>query len=183
MAARSDHLLLIHGDERFRVDRAVIAWRERARDRSPQLDIEVHDAPARLEALRRSIAEVPLLDPERCILVRDPPQLAGATRRGADSAEGLAAALAERAPTTSLCLVSHGRVAPQNPVLSAVRELGGTIEYFAPVRGRELRTWLDGEIRARALRLGPGSAAQLMQVAGDDLGVLSSELDKIVAFA
>ncbi|MBV9100528.1 MAG: DNA polymerase III subunit delta [Candidatus Dormibacteraeota bacterium] len=174
-------LLLIHGEERFLVDRAAAAWR--ARTRSAQLDVEVFDAPARLLDLRRSVAEVPLLDPERSILVRDPPQLAGGARRGADPPEDLAALLAERAPTTSVCLVAHVRVAPQNPVPAAVRELGGAIEYFAALRPREVRAWLDAEVAARGLRLGPGSDRHLLHAAGSDLGALSSELDKLAALA
>ena len=183
MAAGSHSLVLVHGDERHLVDIAARQWRERVRQQSPEMDIEVFDAPARLDALRRSLTEIPLLDPERCVLVRDPPQLQGSARRGADSAEALAAMLAERAPTTSVCLVVHARVPPQNPVLAAVRSLDGTISYFAPLRSRDLRAWLDREIKSRSLRLGPGSVDRLLQVVGSDLGALSSELDKLSAYA
>lgn len=183
MAAISDHLLLVHGDERFLVDAAVRAWRERVRARSPALDIEVFDAPSKLEGFRQSIAEVPLFDPERSVLLRDPPQLAATARRGSDTPEALAAALADQAPTTSLCMVSHGRVAAQNPVLAAVRSRRGSISYFPPPRGREVRTWLDRAVAERGLRLGRGSAEHLLQAAGSDLGALSSELDKLEAYA
>lgn len=183
MAAPSDHLLLVHGEERFLVDSAVRAWRERVRARSPALDIEVFDAPPRLDGFRQSIAEVPLLDPERSVLLRDPPQLAGTARRGSDSPDALAAAVSAQAPTTSLCMVSHGRVAPQNPVLAAVRTLRGSISYYQPPRGREVRTWLDRAIADRGLRLGRGSAEHLLQAAGSDLGALTSELDKLHAYA
>ncbi|HEX6539681.1 MAG TPA: hypothetical protein VF155_10925, partial [Candidatus Dormibacteraeota bacterium] len=175
--------LLVHGEERYLVDGAVRSWRERVCARSPELDIEVFDAPPRLEAFRRSLAEVPLLDPERSVLLRDPPQLAATARRGSDPADVLARALAERAPTTSLCIVSHNRVAPQNPVLAEIRRLRGAVQYFAPLRGRELRTWLDRQIAARGLRLGRGAAEPLLQAAGSDLGALSSEVDKLVAYA
>src|SRR5579864_2726953 len=181
--AGSPSLVLVHGDERHLVDIAVQQWRERVRRLSPEMDIEVFDAPARLDALRRSLTEIPLLDPERSVLVRDPPQLQGTARRGADSAEALAAMLAERAPTTSVCLAVHARVPAQDPVLAAVKSLGGTISYFAPPRARDLRAWLDREIQSRGLRLGPGSADRLLQVVGTDLGALSSELDKLTAYA
>lgn len=183
MAAESERLLLLHGEERFLVDRAVQKWRERARSRSPQLDIEVFDAPPRLEAFRRSVAEVPLLDPARSILLRDPPQLAAPSRRGSDPPEALAAAMSERAPSTSLCVVCHGRVAPQNPVLAELRRLGGTVEYFASLRGREVRGWVEREAAARELRLGNGAVERLLQSVGTDLGALSAELDKLGAYA
>src|SRR5438105_7720205 len=151
--------------------------------RSTQLDVEVFDSPQRLDELRRSLGEVPLLDPERSILIRDPPQLAGAGKRGADPPEMLARLLAERAPTTSVCLVAHAQVAPKNPVLAAVQALGGTIAYFAVPKRRELRTWIDREVQRRKLRLGPGAADHIVQMVGNDLGAISSELDKLAAFA
>jgi len=85
-------LTLIHGEERFLVDRSVRAWRERARP--PELDVEVFDTPGRLDELRLAVAETPLFDPERALLVRDPPQLTGSAKRGgADPPERLAAKL------------------------------------------------------------------------------------------
>jgi len=183
MAPESFDLVLIHGEERHLVDTAARAWRDGVRRRTPELDVELFDAPARLDDLRRSLMEVPLLDPQRCLLVRDPPQLGSASRRGADSAEALAQALAGRAPTTSVCIVAHTRVSPQNPVLGVIREQKGTIQYFAIPKGRELRAWIDAGIKQRGLRLGPGSVDRLLQATGADLGGLSSELDKLEAYA
>lgn len=175
-------LTLIHGEDRYLVDRAVTVWRGRARP--PELDVEVFDTPGRLDELRLAIAETPLFDPERALLVRDPPQLTGAAKRGgADPPERLAAILAERAPTTVICLVSHAKVPDRNPVLAAVKAMQGAVQFCAAVKGRELRTWVDGEIAARKLRLGPGSVDHLIRVAGPDLGSIASELDKLVAYA
>jgi DNA polymerase III subunit delta len=175
-------LTLIHGEERFLVDRAVRAWRERARP--PQLDVEVFDTPGRLDELRMAVAETPLFDPERALLVRDPPQLTGSAKRGGvDPPERLAAILADRAPTTVLCLVAHAKVPDRNPVLMAVTAMRGAVSFHAAVKGRELRVWVDNEIAARRLRLGAGSVDHLIRVAGPDLGSIASELDKLVAYA
>jgi DNA polymerase III subunit delta len=175
-------LTLIHGDERYLVDQSVRAWRERAKP--PQLDVEVFDAPGRLDGLRSSIAEMPLFDAERALLVRDPPQLTGAAKRGgADPPERLVSILAERAPTTLLCLVAHAKVPDRNPVLAAVKALGGVVTFHPAKKGRELRTWVEGEIAARNLRLGAGSVEHLVRVAGPELGTIASELDKLVAYA
>ncbi|MBV8444475.1 MAG: DNA polymerase III subunit delta [Candidatus Dormibacteraeota bacterium] len=181
---RPEHtpILLIHGDEPHLVDASVHEWRMHIR--ATQLDAEVFDAPARLVDLHRSIAELPLIDPERAILVRDPPQLSSSARRGADSADALAAVLRDRAPSTSVCIVVHGRVAPSNPVLSAVKDLGGTVVFHAQLkRGRELRAWLERDVARRELKLGQGSIDAIMNAAGTDLGVLSTELDKLEALA
>jgi DNA polymerase-3 subunit delta len=173
---------LIHGDERFLVDRSVRAWRDRARP--PQLDVEVFESPGRLDELRHAIAEMPLFDPERALLVRDPPQLTGAAKRGgADPPERLAAILAERAPTTVICLVAHAKVPDRNPVLAAVKVMKGAISFHPAIKGRELRAWVEHEISARGLRLGSGAVDLLIRVAGPDLGGIASELDKLVAYA
>jgi DNA polymerase-3 subunit delta len=173
---------LIHGDERFLVDRSVRAWRDRARP--PQLNVEVFESPGRLDELRHAIAEMPLFDPERALLVRDPPQLTGAAKRGgADPPERLAAILAERAPTTVICLVAHAKVPDRNPVLAAVKVMKGAISFHPAIKGRELRAWVEHEISARGLRLGSGAVDLLIRVAGPDLGGIASELDKLVAYA
>jgi DNA polymerase-3 subunit delta len=157
-------------------------WRERARP--PQLDVEVFEVPGRLDELRLAVAEMPLFDPERALLVRDPPQLTGSAKRGGvDPPERLAAILAERAPTTVLCLVAHAKVPDRNPVLVAVKAMHGAIAFHPAVKGRELRVWVEKEIGARQLRLGPGSVDHLIRVAGPDLGSIASELDKLVSYA
>lgn len=174
-------LLLIHGEERFLVDRAAREWRRSAQ--SAQLDVEVFDAPSRLDTLRSSVTEMPLIDAERSILVRDPPQLSTPLRRGADPPEALSTILELRPQTTSICIVAHTRVAPQHPVMATLRSLGGTITYHPALKGREVRAWIDAAVKERGLRLAPGSIEHITAVAGTDLGVIAGELDKLAALA
>ena len=164
------------------MDRSVHEWRQRARP--PQLDVEVFDGPARLNEFRNAVAEMPLFDPERALLLRDPPQLTGSAKRGGiDPPERLVLILGELAPTTVLCLVAHAKFPDRNAVLAAVRAQGGAIVFHAAVKGRDLRAWADREIGARGLRLGGGSVDHLIRIAGPDLGSIASELDKLVALA
>jgi DNA polymerase-3 subunit delta len=177
-----NQLTLIHGEDRFLVDRSVRAWRDRARP--PQLDVEVFDAPGRLNEFRHAVAEMPLFDPERALLLRDPPQLTGSAKRGVvDPPERLVAILDELAPTTVLCLVAHAKVPDRNAILAAVKARKGSIVFHPAVKGRDLRTWVDREIGERGLRLGGGSVDHLIRVAGPDLGGIAAELDKLVAYA
>jgi DNA polymerase-3 subunit delta len=183
MAAPAE-LLLVHGEERFLVDREARAWLAAARAASAsELSVEVHDAPTRLDGLRRSFIELPFLDARRHVLVRDPPQLSERPRRGSDSAEALAAALETRAPSTSVCLVAHTKVTPANPVLKAVQRLRGRISEHPLLRGRELRSWVDRAVAGRRLRLPRGAVDHLLLVVGADLGRMDSELAKLAAFA
>ena len=184
MSPAAPALLLIHGDERFLIDRDARAWLEAARSAcASDLNVEVIEAPAKLDQVRRSLTEVAFLDDRRHLLVRDPPQLAERARRGADSAEALAEALTTRSPTTSVCLVAHSRVTPANPVLRSVVELGGRVVQHATPRGRELREWVERRVRDHGLALRRGAYDHLVLVAGSDLGRLETEVDKLVAYA
>ena len=177
-------LLLVHGEERHLVDAEAYQWLDAARAQSSSdLNIEVFDAPSKLDQVRRSLTEMPFLDPMRHVMLRDAPQLTERARRGADPPDLLATALRERAPTTVVCLVVHGKVAVTNPVLAALRDLGGRISYHAPVRGRDLRAWLDARLRPAGLRLPPDAVQHMLTVSNGDLGVLENEVAKLRAYA
>ena len=177
-------LLLVHGEERHLVDTEARAWLEAARAQcSSDLNVEVIDAPAKLDVVRRSLIEMPFLDPVRWVMVRDAPQLTERARRGADPPDVLATALEQRSETTAICLVAHGKVAPANPVLDAVRRLGGRISYHGPVRGRDLRAWIEERLRGVGLRPPPRAVEHLMTTSNGDLGVLANEVTKLAAFA
>jgi DNA polymerase III delta subunit len=169
-------LLLVHGDEPHLVDATVDAWRR------PLVgaDIEVIDAPARLEPLIASLVDVPLFAAERHVLVRDLPQLTGA-RRGTAGVEELSRALAMRAPTTHVCFAVRATVAASNPILAAIRAGGGQVVHHPQLRATERRQWLDRELRARSMRLPAGGAELVLRCTAGDLGAMGGELDKIAA--
>ena len=173
-------LLLVHGDDRHRVDEAVRQWRRRAA--AAELGVEVIEAPAPLERVRSSLAEIPLIDERRYLLLRDPPQLTGGRRSG-EAGRALAEALELRAPSTSVCLVSHQPVPASHPVVAAVGRLGGEIRAFKLLRGRDVREWAERAAADRGLRLRAGALDHLLRVAGSDLGVIAAELDKLNAFS
>ena len=173
-------LLLVHGEDRHRVDEEVRGWKLQAAE--AELGVEVIDPPAPLDRVRSSIAELPLIDPRRYLLLRDPPQLGGGRRSG-EGGKGLAEALELRAPTTSVCLVSHLTVPPSHPVAAAVRRLGGVVRAFPLLKGRDVRAWAETAAAERGVRLRPGSLDHLLRVAGSDLGVVAAELDKLSAYA
>jgi Fur family iron response transcriptional regulator len=146
-------LLLVHGEEPHLVDAEARGWLEAARAQcSSDLNVEVIDTPAKLDQVRRSLSEMPFLDPVRYLMVRDAPQLTERSRRGTEPAELLVTALEQRSETTVVCLVAHAKVPATNAVLVAVRTLGGRISYHGPIKGRDLRTWLDDRLRQAGLR-------------------------------
>lgn len=168
-------LLLVHGDEAYLVDRTIESWRASATS-----DVEVIDAPAKLEPLIASLVDMPLFATERHVLVRDLPQLSG-SRKGSVGVDELVRGLSMRASSTRLCLAVRATVAPANPILAAVRALGGRVVHHPLLRPSERRQWLDTELRSRAVLLPPGGAELLLRVSGGDLGAIAGELDKIAS--
>lgn len=174
-------LVLIHGDERHLVDRDVARWKRAAA--AAGCEVEIVDAPTKLDPLRRSLLDVPFIDPFRYVLVRDPPQLSATARRGAEGADALTDALRDRNPTTRVCIVSHQQVSERNPVLTAMAEWGGQLILHHRLRGRDLRAWLEKTARERGLRLSARALDYLIAGVGPDLASLDSELSKLIAFA
>jgi DNA polymerase III delta subunit len=168
-------LLLIHGDEPYLVDRTVEQWRA-----SATADIEVIDAPTKLEPLIASLVDMPLFADERHVLVRDLPQLSG-SRKGGAGVDELVHALEMRAPSTHLCFAVRASVAPGNPILAAVQAQGGSVVHHPPLRPGDRRQWLEAELRSRNLTLSPGGVELLLRCSGGDLGAIDGELDKIAA--
>lgn len=166
----------MHGEEPRLVDATVAEWRAAIGDG----DLEVIDAPARLQPLIASLVDVPLFASQRHVLVRDLPQLSGA-RRGSDGVDELCRALAMRAPTTHVCFAVRATVAPTNPILAAIRAGGGEVVHHDRLRVADRRRWLDTELRRRGMRLPSGGADILLRCTGGDLGTMSAELDKIAA--
>jgi len=177
--ARAQPLLLVHGDDRYRVDEEVRLWRELAA--TAQMGVETFDPPAPLDRIRSALAEIPLIDERRYVLVRDPPALTAGRRTGGSERE-LAEALELRAPSTSACLVSHQPLPAGHPVVAAVGRLGGEVRLRNVLRGRELRAWVERAAGSHGLRLAPAALEHLLRVAGTDLGTVSAELDKLVAY-
>jgi len=74
-------------------------------------------------------------------------------------------------------------VAATNAVMAAVRDLGGRISYYGPVKGRDLRAWLDERLRQAGLRLPRDATEHLIITSGGDLGILDNEVVKLSAYA
>ena len=167
-------LLVLHGEETFLVEeearRVLDRWRQ---DLVSDFGLEAME-PSGLNAarLRDAVRQLPFLDPYRVIAVRSVP-----TRR----ADGLAPGLADLPETTRVLLTVSGRLGSGSALVKAANaHPAGVAREFPRLKPRGLADWAGD--RARELRL-PGSvAAMVLRSSPADLGVIDSELRKLVSY-
>ena len=95
--------------------------------------------------------------------------------------DAVAAYLADPVPGAVLALVAAEPM--RNEVLAkAVAKIGKVLAYDAP-RPRDLPGWVRAQFEARGATVDQDTARALVEIVGDDLGVLASEVDKIATWA
>ncbi len=88
----------------------------------------------------------------------------------------------DRMPPSSVLVLVDGDVPSANPLLAALRGKAVVERCAAPGR-RDLPLWIGQRARAIGLKLEGRSARLLADLTGDDLWALSSELEKLKAYA
>lgn len=129
-----------------------------------------------LAAVLDDLATLPFLAPRRVILVREADAFITAHR------EKLERYLAKPAPTGTLILAC--RSFPKTTRLyKAVTAAGGLVVECKRPSGRALLEFVTAEAGARGKRLDPSAATQLVNLVGQDTGVLASEIEKLCLYA
>lgn len=176
-------LTLVHGDDPYLVTTTAHRLRqELTADLVSDLGLEEFRSSRDLDAISRSLATPPFLAIRRVVMIWDPPQLEGGQRM-AREAEQLATTIGTRLETTAVVVVSRSPVAASSPLLKAVKSQGGQVRWLRRPRGRELRQFVDDHVRERGIKLGRAVLGRLIDVAGQDLGRLDRELEKLEIFA
>lgn len=97
-------------------------------------------------------------------------------------AEAVVAYLAAPAPETVLALVAE-ETKDDAALAKAAARHGQVLRYDVSRRQGQLERWIVDRFRATGVRAEPEAAKALLQIAGDDLHVLASEVDKIATWA
>ena len=166
-------VVLLHGEERFLVEqkaRALVEeWR---RELVSDFGFDPIDS-AGLTAgrLQDAVLQAPFLDPYRVVWVK------GVVAAKADS---LAPALESVPVTTRLVMAVAGRLGPGSKLVKAVTAAGGKAEESQRLKGRVLTDWVVR--RADELGLSRAVGVQVARVTHPDVGILESELQKLVAY-
>ena len=163
---------LIAGTDRPKVDRTV----ERLRRRFPADAAEIHsaaelsgeDAVAACNALGLFAGE------GRLILVEE------VEAWKAPDAKEIAAYLKAPAPATTLALVG-GELKKDSPLAKAVAGKGEVLLWDVPQKG--LQKWVAEQFQLHGTTAEPEACRALIELVGDDLYELSSEIDKLATWA
>jgi DNA polymerase-3 subunit delta len=95
--------------------------------------------------------------------------------------EGLAAVLGDPTPGVTLVLLA-AKPDKRKVAWKRITEKA-TVIAAEPLRGAKLRSYVEGELRGRGLRMTPDAVGELVDRVGGDLRRLMGEADKLEAFA
>jgi DNA polymerase III subunit delta len=174
--AAPDPVYYLHGDEDVLKDEAIRALSDAALDPAAR-DFNFDQRSAsdlHAEALHTLLNTPPLLAERRVVVVRG----VEAMRKKTKVRDELMRYLARPSPTTVLVLVQAAAEQPEQDLAS--RATSVHLERLPPDR---VARWAAHRARALGLTLEPAGAELLVAVAGDDLGILGRELEKLAGFA
>jgi DNA polymerase III subunit delta len=163
---------LIAGSDRPKVDRAV----ERLRGRFPDDAVERHSA-AELsgdDAVAACNALGLFASDGRLIVVE------GTEAWKAPDAKAVAAYLKAPVPGTTLALVA-GELKKDAPLAKAVAGKGDVLLWDVPQRGQQ--RWIAEQFELHGAKAEPEACRALLELVGDDLYELSTEIDKLATWA
>lgn len=106
--------------------------------------------------------------------------VAGADKWKAADAKAVEAYIANPAPNTVLALVAE-ELKKDSALRKACAKAGAVLEYA--VAKRSLASWVSQQFAAKGARAEPDACAALLQLVGDDLQQLASEIDKLATWA
>ncbi|HXG42362.1 MAG TPA: DNA polymerase III subunit delta [Dehalococcoidia bacterium] len=181
-------LYIFYGQDTFSLREAVDQLRQRL-DADGSLwanTVSLDGVRLRPQELLEACQATPFLGPHRLVLVRGLlGRFQGEGRRRPQALgpwQSLAEALPGMPASTHLVLVEEGPLDASNPLLSLLRP-HAQVQEFSPISGQELTRWLARRCRHLGLRLSDRAAALLLQLLGNDLWALASELEKLAVYA
>jgi DNA polymerase-3 subunit delta len=163
---------LIGGGDRPKVDRAVA----RLRGRFAPDAVEVHAAgeTSGADAVAACNALGLFGDGTRLVVVED------VEAWKAPDAKEIAEYLNAHAPGTTLALVA-GELKKDAPIAKAIAGKGDVLLWDVPQRG--LAAWVAEQFKLRGATVDPAACRLLLELVGDDLYELATEIDKLTTWA
>jgi DNA polymerase-3 subunit delta len=162
---------LLTGSDRPKIARALRRLRERIGDDATE-HLSARDATA--ADVIASCNSMGLFGGERLVIVEEPERW-----KAADVKE-ITVYLAAPAPSTVLALVAE-EIKTDSPLAKAVAKAGQVLAYEVPKR--KLPEWVAEQFGRYSAKADPDACRALVEIVGDDLDELSSEVDKLATWA
>ena len=181
-------IYLFYGEERYLLHKDVSIFRSYFLKEGVAAE-EFDGSKTSLAAIVAAAAEVPLFGGRRLIIVDRAPWFSGKKKGGEEVKEkkadpGVEEFLAYAArPNTETCLVFICDSADKRmKTVKAVAEVG-TVREYAAKKSYELPDYIHKYLAKQRKRIAPKATDLLLEYVGDDIGLLSGEMDKLVLFA
>lgn len=184
-------IYLLYGDDDFTIGETLAGLKEGVgpEDLRDVNISELDGANVTLDLLKATAGSVPFLAEKRLVIVRG--LLSKFERRGrgqsgesarpsADEWAALDQSLPLLPPTTDLVFVD-GKLVPSNPLLKVVRP-HAEVRTFSLPRPNELRDWIRRRAGSLAIQIEPRAVDTLAETIGNDLRVVSNELEKLALY-
>ena len=173
MAEELKPAYLIAGSDRPKVDRAL----QRLRSRFAADAVELHAAAETTgEDVVAAANALGLFAGDGRLIVVD-----GVEAWKADDAKAIAAYLKAPAPATTLALVA-GELKKDAPLAKAVAPTGEVLLWDVAAEGR-CRRWVAEQFKLHGAKADPEACRALIELVGDDLYELATEIDKLATWA
>lgn len=88
---------------------------------------------------------------------------------------------ASQMPSTTVLILIDGKIAKNNPLLKKVAPIS-EVQEFPQMKGARLEQWIDSCVAKCGGRISPRAVRLLNELAGDNLWVLSSEIEKLCLY-
>lgn len=140
-------------------------------DADPQLCVSTFDGDAELAEVLDELRTIPFLASRRVVIVRDADAFITAHRRSIEK-------FLESPVETSTLMLIVSSLPGNTRLAKLVSGIGQVVNCSAPEKGK-LATWLRKAVGKRNKKIAPDAAGLLLEWMGNDLALLSSELEKL----
>jgi DNA polymerase-3 subunit delta len=169
-------IYLITGTDRPKVVRAIRRLRDRVGDDATEV-LSAHEAGG--EDVVAACNALGLFTVERRLVIVE-----AVDRWKTADLKALDDYFRRPAPTTVLALVGE-EVKQDSALAKAVAKAGEILVYDLPKRGRkaDLPRWVDAQLRDRGVLIDPEASRALVELVGENVHELASEVDKLATWA
>ena len=185
-------IYLFYGEEKFLLAKDVAFFRNYfAKEGSPAEEYDGTKTP--LPVILNSAAEIPLFGGKRLIIVDHAPWFSKKGKKREDGDEDTAAdkkeerAAAEllayaESPNEDTCLVFIADSADKRMKTVKAVETVGKVRKYEPKKSFELPDYIRKHLGRQRKKISPQGLDLLLAMVGEDLGLLTGEMDKLVLF-